>query len=202
MAESLGDSYPTKFTLLCSSTFIITIEISGFTVSQTAENCFGSRHGVAARAVPVGKGRARQEAAGRVGGAPRQHRPAGACGLGGFWRVGGGSGCGLPSSTASVCCAPDLPPTPLSSFPIRPQMFVDQMDLTVELHRTFLRGDRQPRPGLSEREKQQASQQASSRLPLPCLCMLSQLMAGVSAGLQQLWLAACRVSCCTCALSC
>jgi hypothetical protein len=31
------------------------------------------------------------------------------------------------------------------------------MDLTVALHRTFLRGDGQPRQGLSEREKQQAS---------------------------------------------
>lgn len=36
-------------------------------------------------------------------------------------------------------------------------MFADQMDLTVALHSTFLGGDRQPRQGLSDREKEQAS---------------------------------------------
>ena len=36
-------------------------------------------------------------------------------------------------------------------------MFADQMDLTVALHRTFLLSDRQPRQGLSDREKEQAS---------------------------------------------
>ena len=44
-------------------------------------------------------------------------------------------------------------------------MFVEQMDLTVALHSTFLGGDGQPRQGLSERQKQQASKQAAGGLP-------------------------------------
>ena len=43
--------------------------------------------------------------------------------------------------------------------PVRPpaQMFVEDMDLTVALHRTFLRDDGQPREDLSEQEKLQVS---------------------------------------------
>ena len=42
------------------------------------------------------------------------------------------------------------------------QRFVDQMDLLVALHSTYLRDDGQPRQGLSEREKQQASQEGAA----------------------------------------
>ena len=73
-------------------------------------------------------------------------------------QAGGGSD-GLSGSSGGAEPTFVLTPPPFTHAPYPPvQMFVEQMDLTVALHRTFLRGDGQRRQGLSEREKQQASQ--------------------------------------------
>jgi hypothetical protein len=81
-----------------------------------------------------------------------------------------GSGAGHRRGSAGVAASEPLDSIATISWPpyrFSPgyhalQRFVEQMDLTVALHRTFLRGDGQPRQGLSERERQQASKQQAA----------------------------------------
>ena len=74
---------------------------------------------------------------------------------------GGGSGGGATPIFV-------ITPPPFTHAPETPvQSFIDQMDLTVALHRTFLRGDGQRRQGLSDHEKQQASMHAGCRWCCP-----------------------------------
>lgn len=56
------------------------------------------------------------------------------------------------------------------SADFRLQNFVDQMDLTVALHRIFLRDNCQPREGLSERDKLQASGLPTDCPAVACCC--------------------------------